>query len=136
MTKKKLENYRSKKTEIREVEQKLRNLDEGDTVIGNNVVFDYRTGYPRPQSVVGVDWDKYYDLKESYQSLLDRLRSECAEVEQWINQLPDGNDIRRIFRLRYIDGMTQRQISKMVHLERSSVSKKIDDFLKLSHNSH
>ena len=131
MTKKKLENYRSKKAEIRELEQKLRNLNESDSMIGHDTILDYRTGYPRPQSVVGVDWDKYCDLKESYQSLLNKLRTECDDVEKWVNQLPDGNDIRRIFRMHYIDGMSQRKVGKKVHLSQSEVSKKISQFLKL-----
>lgn len=131
MTKKKLENYRSKKAEIRELEYKLKHLGEGDSMIGNDVVFDYRTGFPQPQAVVGVDWEKYDHLKKSYQNLLKRLREECNEVEQWVNQLPDGNDIRRIFRLHYIDGMSQRKVGKKVHLSQSEVSKKISQFLKL-----
>ncbi len=40
---------------------------------------------------------------------------------------------RRIFRIYYIDGrknVTQRDVAKKIHLDRSRVSRKIDDFLK------
>ncbi len=45
---------------------------------------------------------------------------------------------RRIFRMYYIDGterITQRKVAKRIHVERSTVSRKIDDYLKVSHNS-
>ena len=48
MTKERLESYRSCKEEIRELQYKLDHLGEGDSMIGNDTVFDYKTGYPRP----------------------------------------------------------------------------------------
>ena len=134
MTKERLEEYRSNKDEIRELEYKLAHLGEGDSMIGNDVVFDYRTGFPQPQAVVGVDWEKYDRLKEMYQSRVVKLRKECAEVEQWIDGIQNGQ-MRRIFRMKYMDGMTQSKIGKAVHLDRSRISRKIDDFLKNAHKA-
>lgn len=134
MTKERLEEYRSNKDEIKELEHKLAHLGEGDSMIGNDVVFDYRTGFPQPQAVVGVDWEKYDRLKELYQSRVAKLREECAEVEQWIDGIQNGQ-MRRIFRMRYMDGMSQAKIGKAVHLDRSRVSRKIDDFLKNAHKA-
>lgn len=129
MTKERLELYRSNKDEIRELKYKLQHLGEGDSLVDNDVVFDYRTGYPQPQAVVGVDWDEYNRLKRLYQNRLNKLHEECIEVEQWIDGIPNGQ-MRRIFRMRYIEGMTQKQISKAVYLDQSRISRKIDDFLK------
>ena len=56
MDKKKLEDYRSKKAEIKELQYKLSHLGAGDSLIGNDVIMDYRKGYPIPQSVVGYDF--------------------------------------------------------------------------------
>ncbi len=134
MTKERLEEYRSNKDEIKELEYKLAHLGEGDSMIGNDVVFDYRTGFPQPQAVVGVDWEKYDRLKEMYQSRVVKLREECTEVEQWIDGIQNGQ-MRRIFRMKYMDGMTQSKIGKAVHLDRSRVSRKIDDFLKNAHKA-
>ena len=53
MTRERLEQYRSNVQEIRELTYKLDHLGEGDSLIGNDVIFDYKKGYPRPQSVVG-----------------------------------------------------------------------------------
>ena len=57
MTRERLEQYRSNVQEIRELTYKLDHLGEGDSLIGNDVIFDYKKGYPRPQSVVGYDYD-------------------------------------------------------------------------------
>lgn len=63
MTKERLEAYRSNKMEILELDYVLNNRWKSDTMIGNDVVFDYSTGYPMPQSVVGFDQKKYEDFR-------------------------------------------------------------------------
>ena len=134
MTREQLEEYRSKKEEIAELEYKLQHLGAGDSMVGNDVIFDYRSGYPVPQSVVGVDWQKYDNTKARYQNRLDELQRECDEVEEFVESIEDSL-IRRMFRLYYIDGMTQDKVAKKLHMHRSGVSKKISDFLQLSHKS-
>ena len=134
MTKKKLEDYKSKKAEIKELQYKLSHLGAGDSLIGNDVIMDYRKGYPIPQSVVGYDFEKEKRLRESYEKRIQKLRAECLEVEMWIEDIPDSL-IRRIFRMHYVDGMTQKEISKIIHLDRSRISRKIDDFLKNAHKA-
>ena len=47
MTRERLEAYRSNRDEIKELKYKLEHLGEGDSLIGNDVIFDYRKGYPR-----------------------------------------------------------------------------------------
>ncbi len=63
------------------------------------------------------------------------LTEECREIEVWIEGIPDSLT-RRIFRMYFMDGMSQRQIGELIHLERSGISKKITCWLKDSHNSH
>ena len=129
MTRERLEGYRSCKEEIRELQYKLAHLGEGDSMMGHDVILDYRTGYPRPQSVVGHDDKREERLRETYENRIAKLRAECAEVELWIEAIPDSLT-RRIFRMYYIDGMNQGKIAKKVHLSQSQVSRKIDGFLK------
>lgn len=129
MTKQRLEEYKSNKAEIAELQYKLTHLGEGDSLIGNDVVFDYRSGYPRPQTVVGKDEEKEIRLRNIYEKRIGKLKAECLTVELWIEQIPDGL-MRRIFRMHYIDGMTQKQVGRTVHLDKSRISRKIDDFLK------
>lgn len=130
MTRERLEGYRSCREEIQELQYKLAHLGEGDSMIGNDVIMDYRDGFPRPQSVVGYDYDKYERLRKAYESRIAKLQAECAEVELWIEGIPDSLT-RRIFRMYYIDGMRQSHIAKKVHLSQAEVSKKISRFLKL-----
>lgn len=132
MTKKQLEDYRSKKAEILELQYKLDHLGEGDSLIGNDVIMDYRTGFPRPQSVVGYDYKKEDHLKEAWRKRLENLKKECVEVELWIEEIPDSLT-RRIFRMYFTDDrrLSQSRIARKVHLAQSEVSKKISKFLKL-----
>lgn len=129
MTKERLEEYRSKKAEIQELQYRLDHLGEGDSLIGNDVIMDYRTGFPMPQSVVGYDFDKEQRLKDSWRKQLSRLQSECLEVELWIEAIPDSLT-RRIFRMYFVDDMKQSKIAGMVHLSQAAVSEKISKYLK------
>lgn len=50
-----------------------------------------------------------------------------------------GNQKDSIFRMYYIDGVhpvKQMRVAEQMHMERSTISKKIDKYLQLSHNSH
>lgn len=131
MTKERLEAYKSNKEEIRELRYKLEHLGEGDSLIGNDVIKDYRTGYPRPQSVVGYDYEKEDRLRTAYQARIQKLEAECAAVELWIEAIPDSLT-RRIFRMYFMDGMPLQKIGQKVHLDKSTVSRKINNYLKVA----
>ena len=141
MTKERLESYRSNKMEILELDYVLGNRWRSDTMIGNDVIFDYSKGYPMPQSVTGFDYEKYSRLQERDLRRKKKLEAECKEIEDFVSGITDSVT-RRIFRIYYIDGrknVTQRDVAKKIHLDRSRVSRKIDDFLKnaqKAQNSH
>lgn len=137
MTKERLEAYRSSKMEILELEYTLNNRWKSDTMIGNDVIFDYSKGYPMPQSVTGFDQKRYERLQERDLRRKEFLETECAEVEDFVDRIKDSL-IKRIFRMYYIDGrrnVTLEEVGKKVHMGRSGVGKKIDKFLKVSRNS-
>lgn len=131
MTKEILQSYRSKKDEILELDWTLRHRWQDEGLIGNNVIFDYRNGYPRPQSVVGFDYDRYDRLQDRDYARKTMLEQECEEIEEWVEAIPDSLT-RRIFRMSFIHKMKQEQIATMVHLDQSTVSKKISDYLKIA----
>ena len=131
MTKEILQSYRSKKDEIVELDWVLRHRWQDDGLIGNDVVFDYRDGYPRPQSVVGFDYDRYDRIQDRDRIKKEALEEECAEIEEWVEAIPDSLT-RRIFRMLYIQGRKQKQVAKAVHLDQSRVSRKIDEYLKVA----
>lgn len=136
MDKKLLEEYRSNREEMRELRYKLEHLGEGDSMIGNDVIMDYRDGFPRPQSIVGYDYAREEKLRELYNKRLDKLVAECLEVERWIEAIPDSM-ARRIFRMYYTDcpGVTQQKIAKRVHLCQAAVSKKLSEWEKWNKNN-
>ena len=129
MTKERLEGYRSCKEEITELRYRIECVKNDDNMIGNDTIFDYRTGYPRPQAVVGYDYEKEARLTARYLSRIDKLKTECTEVEEWIEAISDSLT-RRIFRMYYIYGVRQSVIAQRVHLSQSKVSEKISGFLK------
>ncbi|MCM1039840.1 MAG: hypothetical protein NC434_11000 [Ruminococcus sp.] len=127
LTKESLEAYRSKKEEIKELQYKLQNLNEGDIMIGYDTILDYRKGYPVPQAVVGVDWEKVDRTVSRYEKRIEVLARECEEVEIYIESITDSLT-RRIFRMYYIEGYSQKNIGNIIHIDRSYISKKIKMF--------
>ena len=66
MTRKQMGSYRSMKQEISEIQYALAHLGEGDSMLGSSVINDYRSGYPVPQTIVGVDWERLEAQKKHY----------------------------------------------------------------------
>ena len=120
--------------EIEELKQRLAGLAYDEGLVGNSVIMDYRKGYPQPQSVVGFDYDLYEKRRARWTKRLEQLQQEVNEVEEWIEAIPDGMT-RRCFRMVYIDGLTQQQVAKCVNLDRSRVSRKMDEYLKNAHKA-
>lgn len=138
MTKERLEAYRNNKTEILSLNYILNNRWQSETMLGNDVILDYSKGYPIPQSIVSFDQEKYERLQERDLKRKERLEKECEEVEHYVEGIKDAQ-LHNIFRMYYIDGVNavnQTEVAKMIHLERSTISKKIDRYLQLSHKSH
>lgn len=129
MTKERLEEYKSKKAEIAELRIKLSCLGKGDSMIGNSVILNGQVYPPRPESVVGFDEKKYERMRKKYSDRLAELERDCGEIEEWIEEIPDSLT-RRIFRMYYVDGMTQQQVAMKVHLDQSCICRKIDNYLK------
>lgn len=131
MTKERLEEYRSNKQEIEELQYALEHLADGDKLIGNDVIMDYRSGYGMPQSIVGFNTELYERREKRYTNLKYKLENECDEVEEFVNSIKDSL-LRRIFRLRYIEGLTQAVVARKLHIDQSRISRKIDNFLKVA----
>lgn len=81
-------------------------MQTSEAGIGNSTIFDYRSGHPQPQSVVGFDWP----LFEHRQKVLERRKAQVEAVEQWINGIQEGQ-ARCVFRMRYIEGQSWVKIA-------------------------
>lgn len=134
MDKQQLEAYRSNKDEIVELQQKLRELPGSESLIDNSVILDYRKGYPRPQPIVGYDHKLEERRRERWTKRIELLQAEVDEVERWIEAIPDGVT-RRCFRLVYIEGLTQRKTARKMHMDKSTVGRKISEYLKVAPNA-
>lgn len=129
MTREQLEAYKSNAEEIKELRHKLAHLGEGDSLIGNDVIFNYQTGFPMPQAVVGYDYELEWKRRTRYQNQIAKLEAEQDNIEEWVFGIRDSQ-IRRLFQLRYLEGSTVEKVARKVHLDKSNVSRKIENFLK------
>ena len=64
----------------------------------------------------------------------EKIRAAVLEIEEFIAAIPDSAD-RQIFEMRFLDGKKQWEVADAIGVERSTVSKRVDGILKLSHNS-
>ena len=83
MTRERLEAYRSNRDEIKELKYKLDHLGEGDSLIGNDVIFDYQTGYPIAQAIVGYDYELEAKRRTRYENQIAKLELEQDQIEEW-----------------------------------------------------
>lgn len=107
ITRKLLKNYQKYKRELPFLKDELDDMLTSDAGLGNSVILNYQKGYPQPQSIVGFDFDLY----EHRKGVLERRKAQVKAVEQWIEGIEDGQ-IRCIFRMRYINGMSWVKIAE------------------------
>ena len=134
MTRERLEAYRSNRDEIKELKYKLDHLGEDDSLIGNDVIFDYRKGYPIPQAVVGYDYELEWKRRERYENQIAKLKVEQDRIEEWVFGIRDSRT-RRIFQMYFLEGLTQEKVGRKMNMDRSVVSRKIDSYLKFAHKT-
>ncbi len=136
MTKEKLEQLSGIKKEIETLKDELhkagsRVSNVADVVKGSNIQFPYQ---PVTYRIEGVDIQEYdRRTKRIYRQLnrkLEELMDAREEIEEFIEGVEDS-EIRTILRLKYINGLTWRQVCESLGYagDGSSQSKKIQRFL-------
>lgn len=143
MDKQTLNQYRALVREIpklkRDIEKLEERLDKVPTVAGK--VTKSGDDFPYIVEHVKVEMEEpkvatEIKLQIRYKELrLNSAERQKTEIEKFIAGIEDSTD-RQIFEMRFLEGKSQYDIGKLVGLERSSVSKRIDKYLQLSHNSH
>lgn len=145
MDKKTLESYGKIKLEIGALEKRIKRLQteqpqaEHVSVRGSNPEFPYQ---PMSFHFGGYNIKENEYRRQKVEQAVKRLQTKKEkllaledEIESFIDSIDDIT-LRLIFRYRYLDGLTQEQIGRILHMDRSNVSKKIDAYFKDSHNSH
>lgn len=107
ITRKLLDNYRKLKREIPVLSMELAEMKQGEAGLGNSTIFDYSTGFARPQSVVGFDQERYDRRKRTYEN----KKEQAEAVERWIQSIEDGQT-RYVFKAFYQQGMTWEKIAE------------------------
>ena len=80
-----------------------------------------------------VESDRIKRMLRIYRERQEKIGQQMLQIEEFIHEIEDA-EIRQIFELRFIEGWKQEQIAKAIHLERSSVSKKISAYMACSHH--
>lgn len=138
MDKETLESYQLVKSEIECLKRKIARLNKdpcvSDVVLRSNPEFPYELQTIRLE---GEDTAGRRKLQRMLRQLRDRtnqLMELDLEIEIFIAAIKDST-LRMIFRYRYLEGLTYEQIGKRLHLDRSRISRKIDQYLKNAHKT-
>jgi len=144
MTKKELSQLRHLNKEIEMLKQQIANLENqvemetvSDVVSGSNPEWPYEQ---RRFHIEGLDIQGYEKrlrrLRRKLVWKLEELMDKREKLEEYINTIPDS-ELRMIFTLRYINGLSWQQIAAHLGFEGdgSTQRKKHDRYLKLSRNS-
>lgn len=129
MTRQRLEQYMSNRVEIKELTYRLNHLGEDGSFIVSDTIKDYRKGYGQPQAIRGYTLDLETKCRKRIEDQIAKLRAEQDNIEEWVFGIQDGLT-RRIFQLHFLDGRTQQKVGRMVHLNKSNVCRKIENYLK------
>ncbi len=133
MTEKELSQYKALKNEIADLNRRIAETKQAEivpfgTVKGSSKYFPYT---PMTFHVAGIDPADATQRQEKVSELLrqrevqrDELLKKQIEIERYISGISDSTT-RTIFRMYYIDGMTQEKIGDSLHMDRSVVSRKI-----------
>lgn len=140
MDKKTLKKYKPNKDRLIRIEERIQELCEREPTVVMGKVTGSSADFPYTEVRTSVQmYDPYEDenvRRQIRRKESDRLRilKEQREVEDYINGIDDP-EIKEIFELSFIEGKKQDEVAEIVNIDRSYVSKKISDYLKLSHFS-
>ena len=140
MDKQILKKHKGNKERLKRLEEKIQDLcsTEAEEVLGkvrgSSKDFPYtevRTSVLMSDPYEQEKIDKQIRKAEAERML---LKAEVDEVDEYIEVIGDP-EIKEIFELAFVEGKKQREIGEKLNIDRSYVSKKIDEYLKLSHFS-
>jgi DNA-directed RNA polymerase specialized sigma subunit len=89
-------------------------------------------------NITGVDQEehdqrirKIDELQRKRRRKLEELIQKETEIHDYIYSIVNS-ELRQIIIMTYVDGLTQTEIGRKLHMDQSSVSKKLTDFFKLA----
>lgn len=134
VTKELLKQYNDLKVEIRELDIRIKKLEnkesqiEKDSVVGSSKYFPY---VQRKFTIEGYNYleeDKKHSKTLRLKELLYQRKSKCEDmkllIEEFINNIPDSKT-RRVFQYRYIDNLSWCSIAMKINKSDESYPRKI-----------
>jgi DNA-directed RNA polymerase specialized sigma24 family protein len=140
MTEAELNQYRAIKNEIEDLEFRIKQLQAQKLQVYTTKVKGSLSEFPYIEAnfnVTGPDYDEQ-DRRFNRIAELERKKrdkqSELIEKEHEIHDFVysiQSSELRQILVLTYVDGLTQSEIGRRLHMDQSNVSKKLSDFFKV-----
>jgi DNA-directed RNA polymerase specialized sigma subunit len=129
LIKKDLEQLISIRFEVEHLSSEIINLKTrviADSVEGSSPEFPYTK---HRIMIGGIDTGRLEKLRTKLETKLDELQDILLRTEESIESIKDS-EMRNILRQYYRNGLTQKQIGDELGYERSTVCRKIKEFLK------
>ena len=128
MTKEELSSYYYLKKEIKQIEERIKEID--DTFLSANRIngmrYEKRLSNPQEQRMILIEkYDKRLEEKK------DEALKELMKIEDFIDSINDP-EIRMIFRYRYIELMEWNKIVMLVHMSERTVYRKHREILNMA----
>lgn len=124
MDKKQLEHLNCTKAEIRFLTKEIEGWPEG---IVTDYYYDYPNGQKRVRPLIGVA--DCAGIKRRLDQVLADLNREVQQMEDFLANI-DDTELRAILRLKYRNGLTHEQIGQELGYEKSTITKKVNEYWK------
>ncbi|MDD3186820.1 MAG: sigma factor-like helix-turn-helix DNA-binding protein [Anaerostipes sp.] len=129
--------YRSLKKESKDLDKKLNKLYDRQEAIpevmgkvtGSSPEFPYIETHP---TIIIAEPKKNDAVKRLIRAKKNRKKmvdETAVEIETFITNIEDSK-VRRVFELRFIDGLKQKEVAEEVGYSRSRISQIVSDYLK------
>lgn len=126
MTKEELSKYYYLKQEIKQIEDKIKEIDS--TFMRASLIncekFERRLSNPQEKRMILIE--KY---EQKLEIAINKSIEELIKIEEFINSIEDPEN-RMIFRYRYIELKSWNEISSLIHISRSAIFERHNKILK------
>ena len=126
MTKEELSKYYYFKQEIKQVEDKIKEIDS--TFMRASLIncekFERKLSNPQEKRMILIE--KY---EQKLEIAINKSIEELIKIEEFINSIEDPEN-RMIFRYRYIELKSWNEISSLIHISRSAIFERHNKILK------
>lgn len=126
MTKEELSKYYYLKQEIKQIEDKIKEIDS--TFMRASLINceKFERKLSNPQEKIMILIEKY---EQKLEIAINKSIEELIKIEEFINSIEDPEN-RMIFRYRYIELKSWNEISSLIHISRSAIFERHNKILK------